>query len=398
MKLETLPFILGISDALDFMESELLQRKPHHGKRVAYLSYQLATRLACSEAECQDLLIWALFHDIALLEAHEEQNNATPLLQSHSVKGEAILAQVPFITGQKNIIRYHHEHWDGSGAFGLSGKQIPLAAQIIKLCDRIEILTKLCAGKITNLDEIIATLLAEQAYYQPELLAICISYLKESTVQFAPDDQLLSIFHKMFESKWMDLPESQILRLFEIFADIIDYKSHSTKHHSISVAAMAHEIGVHVGFDDDDLFQFQVAAYLHDFGKLFTPVEILEKPGKLTTDEFEVMKQHVVLSRNFLSQFQAFEKAAVWAGNHHETLSGTGYPHQLQADQLDLASRWLAIIDIYKALSEKRVYHEARSKAEVFEILTALAQRGALDLDLCQQLYTLQKTNTSHYS
>ncbi len=111
------------------------------------------------------------------------------------------------------------------------------------------------------------------------------------------------------------------------------------------------------------------AALLHDLGKLSVSNTILDKPGRLTPEEFAVIKGHSRLSEQILSRIHRFEDIARIAGQHHEKLDGSGYPDGLVAAQLTLDSHILTVADIYGALSEKRPYREALSTERVLEIM-----------------------------
>ena len=108
---------------------------------------------------------------------------------------------------------------------------------------------------------------------------------------------------------------------------------------------------------------------LHDLGKLAVPNTILDKPGRLTEEEFAIVKDHPRLSREILARIKPFQEMAVIAGAHHERVNGTGYPDQLSADRLSLESRLVAVADFYRALVEDRPYRKGMSHPEAMAIL-----------------------------
>ena len=127
----------------------------------------------------------------------------------------------------------------------------------------------------------------------------------------------------------------------------------------------------------DDFFQNVIlAAPMHDIGKIRIPDEILNKPGKLTPDEFDVMKQHTVFGEAIIRKTmlgveeEAYLRIACnIARHHHERFDGTGYPDGLKGEEIPLEARIMALADVYDALISKRVYKEAYSEAEAMVII-----------------------------
>jgi HD-GYP domain-containing protein (c-di-GMP phosphodiesterase class II) len=108
---------------------------------------------------------------------------------------------------------------------------------------------------------------------------------------------------------------------------------------------------------------------LHDLGKLAVPNTILDKPGKLTEEEFAIVKEHPRLSREILARVKSFQEMAEIAGAHHERLNGTGYPDNLCAEELSVEAKLVAVADFYRALVEDRPYRAGMSHPEAMKIL-----------------------------
>lgn len=117
-----------------------------------------------------------------------------------------------------------------------------------------------------------------------------------------------------------------------------------------------------------DLIALGKAATLHDIGKINTPVEILLKPGKLTMEEFEIIKQHPVDSYQILCEDYP-EEVLIGVLQHHERLNGSGYPYGLKKDAVSLNARIIAVADVFDAMTSNRNYHEADSDDEVLQYL-----------------------------
>jgi HD-GYP domain-containing protein (c-di-GMP phosphodiesterase class II) len=111
------------------------------------------------------------------------------------------------------------------------------------------------------------------------------------------------------------------------------------------------------------------ASLLHDLGKLSVPNTVLDKPGKLNEGEWAIVKGHAQLSEQILSKISHFGLMAQMAGQHHEKLDGSGYPHGLSAADLSLDARVIAVADVFGALSETRPYRENLVMEQVIAIL-----------------------------
>jgi putative two-component system response regulator len=108
----------------------------------------------------------------------------------------------------------------------------------------------------------------------------------------------------------------------------------------------------------------EFGARLHDIGKIIVPDQILNKPAKLTPEEWEIMRSHTVAGANILREIKHLQGAVPYALYHHERWDGGGYPHGLQARDIPLEGRLLAIVDVYDALTSERPYRPAMSKEQ----------------------------------
>ncbi len=140
--------------------------------------------------------------------------------------------------------------------------------------------------------------------------------------------------------------------------------------HSMNVAILLANFGRHLGMERDTLKQLTMGGLLHDVGKVMTPDEILHKPGKLSEEEFAIMREHAMHSRLILRASAGVTDVMVdVAANHHERIDGTGYPRGLGADDLSVYSRMSSIVDVYDALTAERVYKKGMPSTQAFRIL-----------------------------
>lgn len=138
-----------------------------------------------------------------------------------------------------------------------------------------------------------------------------------------------------------------------------------TAQHSINVSVLALTLARHLGLNRDDMETLGVAALLHDIGKIKTPLEVLNKPDRLTSDEFDIMKQHPLIGRQMLeNRYQLPSHIADVAFSHHERISGEGYPRGLKTDEISVFSKMVAIVDVYDAITSDRCYHDGMSPTQ----------------------------------
>jgi putative nucleotidyltransferase with HDIG domain len=141
-------------------------------------------------------------------------------------------------------------------------------------------------------------------------------------------------------------------------------------HHSVNVSIMAMAIGMEMGLTSKQLLDLGVGTLLHDVGKLSLPQEILNKPGRLTPEEFNVIKQHPMLGYEILRQQDDISLLSSHVAlQHHEKIDGTGYPRGLKGDEIHLYARITAVADVYEALTANRVYRKGQLPHLALELL-----------------------------
>ncbi len=157
------------------------------------------------------------------------------------------------------------------------------------------------------------------------------------------------------------------LRTIEALALAIDAKDHATHDHLQRVRIYAIEIGKELKLSAQELEALRAAALLHDIGKLAVPEHIISKPGKLTVEEFEKMKIHPVIGAEILQRVNFPYPVVPIVRSHHEKWDGTGYPDGLKGEQIPIAARILAAVDVLDALASDRQYRRALPLDEAME-------------------------------
>lgn len=164
--------------------------------------------------------------------------------------------------------------------------------------------------------------------------------------------------------------------LIYTLGEIAESRSVETGHHVKRVGTISAFLAEKLGFNEKEVLLINLAASMHDLGKLAIDDHILNKPDKLTTEEFENMKKHCILGYEILkgSQRDLLKTAAIIAHEHHENYDGSGYPRGLKGEEIHLISRIVALVDVFDALATKRVYKEIWPQDEILEYLKE--QRG----------------------
>lgn len=150
----------------------------------------------------------------------------------------------------------------------------------------------------------------------------------------------------------------------------LNAKDHYTAGHSLRVADYSVKIGEKMGLPDTQLQILRESALFHDIGKIGIAESILNKPGKFTDEEYEIMKKHSVIGAEIVSSFEHLQQHAKIIKYHHERVDGAGYPDGLRGPEIPLESRILAVADTYDALTSNRPYRPGMPKEKAIEIIT----------------------------
>jgi putative nucleotidyltransferase with HDIG domain len=168
----------------------------------------------------------------------------------------------------------------------------------------------------------------------------------------------------------------------------LDLRDQETEGHSLRVAEMSVRLGRRLGLKQDDLVQIRRGALLHDIGKMAISDRILLKPGPLNDEEWVIMRKHPVYAYQLLSPIDYLRPALDIPYGHHEKWDGSGYPRGLKGEQIPLAARLFAVIDVYDALRSDRPYRSAWLEDRVLEHIRSLSGTH-FDPDVVQSFLTL---------
>ena len=154
-------------------------------------------------------------------------------------------------------------------------------------------------------------------------------------------------------------------------ASAVEARDHETGEHIERVGELSARVAERLGLDPERCELLRRASKLHDIGKIGVPDQILLKPGALTIEERLVMQRHAQIGRDILggSELELLDLAATIAWTHHERVDGTGYPRALEADEIPLEGRIVAVVDVFDALTSDRPYRRALPLSEALELL-----------------------------
>lgn len=401
MEIDIIGLLSAFSFALDCVEAELIHVTSNHGKRVAYMSVCMAEKMGVSDDALRDLAACALLHDNALTQYINEEfysdisnidtlkvssDDITPRqLGMHCIYGEKNLEKYPFKTGVKDVILYHHEEADGSGPFEKKWTEVPLFARIIHFSDMLDAFCKAqkfdedVFNKAVNFIE-----KNKDKRFDSEVTKMFFDAFDKDEFSRLSDEHIEEYFWEKVPCEKSFYSFNVLKDLADLFAKIIDYKSEFTSRHSLGVARTASKISEIMGYDKVICDKMYLAGTLHDVGKIAIGNEILEKPARLTDEEFAKMKNHAGYTYMILSKVDGFEEIRDIAAFHHERLDGSGYPFGKMADELTTLQRIMACADIYQALTEKRPYKDGMDHDKACEILKDMADKNWIDKNITE--------------
>lgn len=376
-------FLNCLSDIMDWI-SPLLN---DHHKQVALISLRISDALERSVIEQNEIVCAGILHDIgaiSLAERMESMKFEYATGQTHAEMGYYLIKIFEPMRKAAELIRFHHVPWEnGQGRFS-KGWQVPLGSRILFLADHIALLIKRdqeILGQVetikAKISEVSGTLiepqlvdafleLADKEYFWLDLVSPLIGKQLEQTVR------LETIY----------MTKKELLSFSSLIRRMIDFRSPFTATHSSGVSATAEELGVLAGLNEHECFELKVAGYLHDLGKLAIPTEILEKPGKLTDEEFNLMRAHTFYTFRALEPIEDLALINKYGSYHHERLDGTGYPFRLKRKDLPLGSRLLAVADVFTALTEDRPYRKGMTNEQTILILEKMGENNKLDKEV----------------
>ena len=373
--------LLCFSNALDLISPIL----SNHHQQVAYLSFFLAEQVKLPVEQQKDVFLAALVHDFGVLSKKErlELVETEPLtVNNHGFRGARLLERFRPLQNAARIVKFHHVPWNnGDGRFYM-GEDVPFASHIVHLADRTCAMLRPDINVLTQLPDVLAAVREKSnTKFEPGLVDILFE-LKDKEYVWLDLMTSRSPVKKMPEnglSEILVLEIDDIVDLAFMFSQIIDFRSRFTACHSAGVAKTAEQLAQLVGFSPFECKMMLIAGYLHDLGKVTVDNRILEKPGKLSEEEFNEIRAHTYYTYHLLDAIPQFDTIKIWAAYHHEKLNGTGYPFHIKEDNLPLGSRVMAVADVFTAITEDRPYRRGMDDEQAIRVLNSMVAEGSLD-------------------
>jgi hypothetical protein len=187
--------------------------------------------------------------------------------------------------------------------------------------------------------------------------------------------------------------QSETIAAVKALAESIDVRDPYTARHSVNVAAMSRRLALSLGLSDDTVEQIDLAAQVHDLGKMTVPVEILSKNGALTPEERAIIEQHPETGAAVLSRYKGFGTSVPIVRHHHEWWDGRGYPAQLAGTAIPLGARIVALADTFDAMTSDRPYRKGLSLAQA---LMRIREGAGTQFDPALTDHFLRMLSTDH--
>ena len=350
----------------------------HHHEQTAYLAYQIAYMMGIRGEHLHYTISVALLHDIGAVVSPEQKKIDEIEAERRDVAkiGAAIIRDIEDFKKTADLIEVIQNSYLENHE--LLGDSIALdITQAVHVADAVATMVKEHIPVLNQVKEIVSVIEAcRGTEFSPKAVD---AFLVVSKREFMWMDLVLNPqFLLLFTGTIRDISLDEATVFTRFMSRLIDFRSPFTVMHSAGVAASARELARLAGMTEEECKMMAIAGYMHYIGKLRVPNEILEKPGKITEEEFNIVKEHPYYTRLILMEADGFEKIADWAGYHHEKLNGKGYPFHWEAEQLNLGSRIMAVADIFSAIAEVRPYRAGMKREQALKVMRENVENGSV--------------------
>jgi HD-GYP domain-containing protein (c-di-GMP phosphodiesterase class II) len=359
---------------------------------VAYIAVSMARKLDLPEDRHAEVLHAAALHDIGLIRVEDKltalQFGDLEKVAWHGEAGYVLLRDNPLFAGIAEIIRHHHIVWaDGAGE-GSGDREVPFATHILAMADAVE---RAIDRSVPVLDQAARISEWATAFKGKRFHPDCVKAFQElaGVESFWLDcvcERIYSVLLEQIDWPLLTIDERALEPIAKVFARVVDAGSRWTATHSAGVTSTAVALAKRLKLSLREQVLMRSAGYLHDLGKLTVPAAILDKPGKLSPQDWSIMKGHTYHTFRILNTIGGMPQICEWAAFHHERLDGTGYPFHHAAKDLTLGSRIVAVADVFTALTEERPYRQGMERGKATSILDKLVAGEGLDGDVVSAL------------
>ena len=376
--------LMAFSDALNLVDERLTD----HHKQVGYICYEFCRLLELDDDFTKKLVMLGLVHDIGAFREEERSRLLSFEVENvmdHAVTGYLLLRHISIYEDFAQAILYHHTHYRQGLNFTEVEQETAMMAQLIFLADRVSVLALTSQKNVlASVSDIIMTIESESgSLFNPTYVALLLKLKKYDFFWLnLMTDNKDRIIRDLIIRNEVDMTYKVFKDFTKMFVYSIDFRSRYTATHSMGVAAVAKALANLYGLDEGHAQMVEMAGYYHDIGKLMVPYEILDKPGPLTEDEYNLIKQHPYFTKYILERIEGMEFINEISSNHHEMADGQGYPYRLGDKELSLEAKLLTVADIFTALTENRPYREQASNDEIRNLFRQLVAQGKIEKTL----------------
>ncbi len=373
-------FFSELMTALSLMMDLDENRKLYHAWRVAILAERMSLKIL---PEYRTQIFYAgLLHDIGAISLKDhvihypdlQEHFKNPVLLNHCEKSAQIVKEIGPLSAASQMILDHHEYWNGIGyPKGKKGQNINLGGQILRIADTFDILAR--SKPRLDFDGIKKSLTERRGKEFSHMMCdLAISTLEEDGFfeEIINENKVSVLLPKIInELPDLDLSscDNDVRSAVRVFAQVIDAKHSYTAGHSERVANYTYTLARALDIPEDEAEKYEIAAYLHDAGKVAVSKAILNKPASLTVDEYSCMKRHPVYTMEIISMVTELKDLVRIAGGHHEKYDGSGYPDGSRGQNIPIGARIMAVADSFDAMTSPRPYQKTKTKEEAKEEL-----------------------------
>lgn len=379
----------ALSEALDLVGIDDVR----HGKRVAFMAAECARAMGMDNEFIDEMIFLGMLHDSGVSTTDVHNNLVTQLEwkdeQIHCNRGAELLSKVTLFRGFAETVYYHHTHWDLLQTVKI-GMRTRMQANLIYLVDRVDALRTQIEGPDLEKRDAIEHIIKGYSgrFFAPEVVEAFIAASRRNSFWFYLEDEALEAYLLEWVQKGetVSLSFDAVREVAQMFADIVDAKSPFTFEHSFGVAALSMFLARTMGLDHTKQEAIEIAALLHDLGKLRVDDDILNKHGPLSLHEKNMMDRHGFDSNMILRRIKGFREIALIASLHHEQLDGEGYPYNAEAREIPVEARIVTVADIFQALVQDRPYRKAMDANAAYAVLVEMVNAGKIDSDIVHKI------------
>ncbi len=307
----------------------------------------------------------------------DTRGRLSELIRSHCTSAGLLADRLGLSDGVRHAVGYSFERWDGGGLpTGAGGTAIPLEMRLVHLADAAEVHYR--RGGVPAAVEMARSRRGTQ--FDPDVVA-AFERSADDLLGGLPGDDLWREALSQAPDRDQPLRPAELDDLLEAIGDFADLKCPFTLGHSRAVSALASDAARRCGLPESDVLLLRRAGWVHDLGRMGVPNNIWEKPGRLSSAEWERVRLHPYFTERILSRVRGLEQVAAVAGAHHERMDGSGYPRGASGASLTPAQRLLAAAYAYQALLEPRPYRPASDERDAARRLRVMAAESRLDAE-----------------